>query len=374
MRNKKILFLFLIVFGVLFSNVVSAEIQNDSFEETKSYVFCTCSEKYLGNYSGDKSYGIGNAKTLQQQWDGVINDPNGSKKHTVSTCIDLGCKIQYCKYYVAKSLIGYDSVYLSSCTNYWDENFGNKSDRYEINTDQDSPVYTLVALPDSVKFECLNKECEDSLVIDNGNLTDDKATIKKKDNANIGDYNAEIVLYDWEGTIIGANAVFLRIDVAPCKDKLPSGIDCTKSENTNICKTDCKTGGYCVFEDGVCRDKTSKDVEDEKTSEALPNVDLTWPVIDGGMQFPGEEIKTGFQQINNPDIPTIIGRIIKTILGMTGSIAIAMFVYGGILWMVSAGNSDKTQKSKNILLWSTLGSIVILSSYMIVEFVINSLK
>lgn len=73
------------------------------------------------------------------------------------------------------------------------------------------------------------------------------------------------------------------------------------------------------------------------------------------------------------NLPTIIGNIIRAILGIVGSIALLMFIYGGFLWMVSAkqGGEKKVRYAKDVLKWSALGLLVIFASYIIVNFVIN---
>ena len=65
-----------------------------------------------------------------------------------------------------------------------------------------------------------------------------------------------------------------------------------------------------------------------------------------------------------------IGRIIKAILGIVGSLALVMFIYGGFNWMTAAGNAEKVEKGKQILLWATIGLIVIFTSYALVRFVL----
>lgn len=70
---------------------------------------------------------------------------------------------------------------------------------------------------------------------------------------------------------------------------------------------------------------------------------------------------TSFQQL--------LGIIIKTITGLIGSIALAMFIYGGIMIMGSAGSEERTKKGTQILIWSALGVIIVLSAYTLVSFV-----
>lgn len=67
---------------------------------------------------------------------------------------------------------------------------------------------------------------------------------------------------------------------------------------------------------------------------------------------------------------TFIGGIIRAILGIVGSLALAMFIYGGFTWMTAAGNAEQVTKGRNILVWATIGLIVIFTSYALVRFVL----
>ncbi len=71
-------------------------------------------------------------------------------------------------------------------------------------------------------------------------------------------------------------------------------------------------------------------------------------------------------------IPEFIGFGLRVVLGIMGSFALLMFVYGGITWLTSAGNPDKITKAKNILVWATIGLIVIFASYTLVDLVIKA--
>ena len=73
------------------------------------------------------------------------------------------------------------------------------------------------------------------------------------------------------------------------------------------------------------------------------------------------------------DINKLIGNIINAILGVVGSLSLLMFIYGGLVWMTAAGSKEKIQKGKDILVWSTVGLVVIFMSYAIVKFVLTDL-
>lgn len=73
-------------------------------------------------------------------------------------------------------------------------------------------------------------------------------------------------------------------------------------------------------------------------------------------------------------IPIIIGNIIRAVLGIVGSIALLMFIYGGITWLISQGNQEKVKTAKEILVWATLGLVVIFAGYILVEFIIKAVE
>lgn len=78
-----------------------------------------------------------------------------------------------------------------------------------------------------------------------------------------------------------------------------------------------------------------------------------------------------FNKIGTTDPKQYIGRVITGAMGVLGSITLVMFVYSGFLWMTAAGDAGKSEKAKDILVWSSLGLMVIFSSYAIVRFVFD---
>lgn len=70
----------------------------------------------------------------------------------------------------------------------------------------------------------------------------------------------------------------------------------------------------------------------------------------------------------------LIGNIINTVLGVVGSLALLMFVYGGLTWMTSSGSQEKVKKGRDIIIWSAIGLAVIFSAYGLVRILITSVK
>ncbi|MDD2807397.1 MAG: pilin [Patescibacteria group bacterium] len=75
---------------------------------------------------------------------------------------------------------------------------------------------------------------------------------------------------------------------------------------------------------------------------------------------------------NNFDPRQIVANVIKAMLGIVGSIALAIFIFGGFNWITAAGNDEKIKKGKDMIMWATFGLAVIFMSYAIVTFVIGA--
>ena len=68
------------------------------------------------------------------------------------------------------------------------------------------------------------------------------------------------------------------------------------------------------------------------------------------------------------DPRVVIGMGIKALLSLLGSVALAVFIYGGFLWLTAGGNEQRIQKGKDVLIWATLGLMVVFAAYAIVGF------
>lgn len=62
--------------------------------------------------------------------------------------------------------------------------------------------------------------------------------------------------------------------------------------------------------------------------------------------------------------------ITDLILAVTGSAAMLMFVYGGVLWIISQGSSEKIEQGKNAIVASVVGIAIILSAWLMVNTII----
>ncbi len=111
-----------------------------------------------------------------------------------------------------------------------------------------------------------------------------------------------------------------------------------------------------------CSDKTNQDTAGQTgTGSAIPK---NKSENDATMQL----AKTELNRIGTTDIRVFLGEAVKILMGVMGSIALAMFVYAGFLWMVS-GTMDSVEKARSILVWSSMGMVIIFASYALVQLI-----
>ncbi len=78
-------------------------------------------------------------------------------------------------------------------------------------------------------------------------------------------------------------------------------------------------------------------------------------------------------QGDTTDVTVILGWLIKAALGLMGSLALFMLIWGGFQWLTSAGNSERVEAGTQTMVWAVIGLVVVLSSYVIVTTFIDYL-
>ncbi|MFH1766520.1 MAG: pilin [Patescibacteria group bacterium] len=77
--------------------------------------------------------------------------------------------------------------------------------------------------------------------------------------------------------------------------------------------------------------------------------------------------------LGETDVRVIIGRIIKGALGVSGTLAFLMIIYGGFLWMTAMGKPEQVDKGKKVLTWTILGLVLVAAAYVLTTAVFNAL-
>lgn len=82
---------------------------------------------------------------------------------------------------------------------------------------------------------------------------------------------------------------------------------------------------------------------------------------------------TGKTGGNLNSIDLLAERLIKYVLGVSGVAALIAFVYGGVTWLISLGDTAKIAKGKNIMVWALMGLVVMFSAYAMVSLIFGAL-
>jgi hypothetical protein len=95
--------------------------------------------------------------------------------------------------------------------------------------------------------------------------------------------------------------------------------------------------------------------------------------IKHGLIIPCECLKSPAGDCGLTQALQVIVNLSRLLLALTGSAALLMFIYGGTLWILAAGNQERIQKGKDAMQGAAIGIIIIMGAFLIVNFVIFAL-
>lgn len=72
------------------------------------------------------------------------------------------------------------------------------------------------------------------------------------------------------------------------------------------------------------------------------------------------------------DLKSLLNTILSYFLGFLGFICVIMVIYGGILYVTSAGNDENVGKAKKILLYAAIGIVLIMISFALVNTILGA--
>lgn len=80
--------------------------------------------------------------------------------------------------------------------------------------------------------------------------------------------------------------------------------------------------------------------------------------------------EAGYSQVS---YTTVLSYLLSVIVGVLGVLFVILMVYGGVLWMTAAGNSEQVKKAKSLLTNSFIGLVIVILSYAISAYVLDAL-
>lgn len=76
---------------------------------------------------------------------------------------------------------------------------------------------------------------------------------------------------------------------------------------------------------------------------------------------------------NSSSIYFIVGTLISTLLSIVGIVFLILVLWAGSLWMTAGGNEKQVEKAKDMMIRAVVGLVILLASYSISNFVVQSL-
>jgi hypothetical protein len=98
------------------------------------------------------------------------------------------------------------------------------------------------------------------------------------------------------------------------------------------------------------------------------------PVMAGLPSLVPEECLGDATGCNLGSVETLAANVAGIILGISGSIALLMFVIGGFMYMFSGGSQERVSLATKILSTSVIGLALILGAGVIIKFVLKALQ
>ncbi|MBI1908156.1 hypothetical protein HYS28_01920 [Candidatus Uhrbacteria bacterium] len=93
-----------------------------------------------------------------------------------------------------------------------------------------------------------------------------------------------------------------------------------------------------------------------------------------GLEATGQAAYGSVPTAAKSDISKFVGTyVVKPILGVVGLAFFVLMIYGGVLWMVAAGNETMVKKAQEILKSAFIGTVIVVASYAITNAIFNAL-
>jgi len=76
----------------------------------------------------------------------------------------------------------------------------------------------------------------------------------------------------------------------------------------------------------------------------------------------------------NTTLHTFLTWVQNQLLAVTTVIAIIVIIYGGVMYMLSAGDATKAGKAKNVIMYGLIGVAVIAGAYFLISFAMTAVN
>jgi hypothetical protein len=93
-------------------------------------------------------------------------------------------------------------------------------------------------------------------------------------------------------------------------------------------------------------------------------------VFENGLCIPKNKFAAN-SLANSTSLTDLIAKVLKILLTFAGVAVVVAMVYGGYLYIMAAGNDEMAEKGKNALINSTIGLVIILLAYALVNILVT---
>ncbi len=91
-----------------------------------------------------------------------------------------------------------------------------------------------------------------------------------------------------------------------------------------------------------------------------------------GLTVAGTDEVSISSDIDKRPLGAVVLSIVNYFIGFLGFLAVIMLIYAGVLWVVSSGNDEQITKAKKIIMYASIGLLVVILSLSIVRFITSS--
>jgi len=96
--------------------------------------------------------------------------------------------------------------------------------------------------------------------------------------------------------------------------------------------------------------------------------DATSAINQGATQACGSSCNTG------TTVGGLFAGVANALIFLVGAVSVIMIIVGGLQYVLSNGDSKRTETAKNTILYSVIGIVVAIASFAIVKFVTTHIK
>ena len=93
-----------------------------------------------------------------------------------------------------------------------------------------------------------------------------------------------------------------------------------------------------------------------------------------GLSIPTGEVKISPDIVQTRTFGDLLITIVNYFVGFLGTIAVIVFIYAGVLWVISGGDEQSITKAKKMMTYAAIGLIVVILSYSAVRFITSAAK